>query len=82
MRVRVGLEVRTGPSFELGEFNFGEPSFEERGVVESNVLVSLLSFTIILLSYAMAPLPCVIVLLEAKSSSGSLRVIKPREEFF
>lgn len=79
--VGVDLEAKAGPGSGPRELEPREPSSRKPGVAKPVTLASFLSFTVVLLSCAVAPLPCAVVLLGAESLSDSLRAAEPREEF-
>lgn len=72
---RFNSKVRVGPSSRPRELGPGEPGLGKLGVVESNELAGLLSFTMILLYCAVTPL-------EADSSSNLLGLVKLCRRFF
>lgn len=72
---RVILEVKTSLNSGFKKLGFREPSFKKPKVIEPSILAGLLSFTIVLFFYVIAPLG-------AESLSSSLKVTKPHKRFF
>lgn len=72
--VEVNWRIKTCLGSRPGEFGFKKFRFGEPEVIDTNILVGFLLFTVILLS-------CAIVLLEAKSISGLLETAKSHLRF-
>lgn len=77
MQVKVDLRARASPSSTSIK-----PGPKKPGIMGPGTLAGFLPFAMVLLSCMEVSFPCVIVLLGAKSLSGSLRVAKPRGSSF
>lgn len=73
----VGLGIRASLGSKPSEFGLEKPE-----ISESIILVGLLPFTVIPLSYAIAPLSCAITLLKVENLSSSLGVAKSLKGFY
>lgn len=69
-KMEVNLEIKTGPSSRPKEPGFRESRFGKPEIVNTNILIGLLFFMVVLLF-------CIMVLLEIKSLSGLLETAKP-----
>ncbi len=82
LRVRVDLRVKAGLGSRLGEPRPRKPGSEEPAVAETGILAGPLPFVVVLLSCTVVLPPCTVILLEIKSLSGLLMVVKSCEGFF